>query len=98
MAGPLMHLVSIDSDAKTIYDAISTEKGLASFWTADSSAEARTGSLARFGFHGPVLEMTVEELVPGKKVRWSTRGGFDEGRGVPFTKEHGVALTDEPLP
>jgi uncharacterized protein YndB with AHSA1/START domain len=78
MAGPLMHLVTIDAEADKIYDALSTTRGLASFWTADSHAEAKVGSTARFGFHGPVLEMKVDELKPGKRVRWSTAGGFPE--------------------
>lgn len=87
MAGPLMHLVSIDADADKIYEALSTQKGLASFWTADTHAEPKKGSTARFGFHGPVLEMSVEDLVPQKRVRWLTRGGFDEWKGTSVTWE-----------
>ena len=82
MAGPLMHMVLIDADENKIYEALSTAKGLASFWTADSHAEPKVGSTARFGFHGPVLEMTVDELKPGKRVRWSTKGGIPEWNGT----------------
>jgi uncharacterized protein YndB with AHSA1/START domain len=82
MAGPLMHMVVIDSDTEKIYQALSTSKGLASFWTADSHAEPKTGTIARFGFGGPVLEMKVDELTPGKRVRWSTHGGFDAWKGT----------------
>jgi uncharacterized protein YndB with AHSA1/START domain len=78
MAGPLMHSVTIDGDAEKIYEALSTSQGLASFWTRDSQAEPKVGSIARFGFGGPVLEMKVEELRPGRLVRWSTHGGFPE--------------------
>ena len=39
MAGPLMHMVVIDAEAGKIYEALSTTKGLAIFWTADSHAE-----------------------------------------------------------
>ncbi|HKW70594.1 MAG TPA: SRPBCC domain-containing protein [Candidatus Dormibacteraeota bacterium] len=85
MAGPLMHTVEIDADANKIYDALSTSQGLASFWTADSHAEPKVGSIAKFGFHGPVLEMTVDELTPGKRVRWSTLGGFPEWKGTTVT-------------
>jgi uncharacterized protein YndB with AHSA1/START domain len=85
MAGPLMHMVVIDADPSKIYDALSTAKGLASFWTADSHAQAREGSLAKFGFHGPVLEMKVAELRPGSRVRWSTSGGFDAWKGTTVT-------------
>jgi uncharacterized protein YndB with AHSA1/START domain len=65
MAGPLMHTVEIDADPTKIYEALSTSKGLASFWTADSHAEPKVGSIAKFGFHGPVLEMKVVALEPG---------------------------------
>jgi uncharacterized protein YndB with AHSA1/START domain len=76
MAAALMHTVAISSEAEKIYQAISTGEGLASFWTRDSQAEAKVGSIARFGFGGPVLEMKVEELLPGRLVRWSSHTGF----------------------
>jgi uncharacterized protein YndB with AHSA1/START domain len=87
MAGPLMHMVLIDAEAGKIYEALSTTKGLASFWTADSHAEPREGSTAKFGFHGPVLEMKVDKLAPGKLVSWSTAGGFDDWNGTTVTWE-----------
>lgn len=85
MAGPLMHMVVINADANKIYEALSTTKGLASFWTTDSHAEPQVGSIAKFGFHGPVLEMKVDELEPGKRVRWSTSNGFPEWKGTTVT-------------
>jgi uncharacterized protein YndB with AHSA1/START domain len=42
MAGPLMHSVTIEGDPSKIYEAISTGKGLASFWTKDSHADPRS--------------------------------------------------------
>ena len=87
MAGPLMHSVTIDADADKIYEAISTAKGLASFWTADSHAEPKVGSIAKFGFHGPQLEMKVDELKPGKLVRWSMHAPFPGWEGTTVTWE-----------
>ena|SRR5713226_9827250 len=87
MAGPLMHMVLIDADANKIYDAISTGKGLASFWTKESHADAKEGSIAKFGFGGPSLEMKVDELKPGRLVRWSTHRGFDDWNGTSVTWE-----------
>jgi uncharacterized protein YndB with AHSA1/START domain len=87
MAGALMHSVTIDRDAERIYEAISTGAGLASFWTRDSQAEPKVGSIARFGFGGPVLEMKVEELKPGRLVRWSTQGGFPDWVNTTVTWE-----------
>jgi uncharacterized protein YndB with AHSA1/START domain len=87
MAAALMHSVTIDSEAADIYKAISTGEGLASFWTRDSQAEPKVGSIARFGFGGPVLEMKVEELKPGRLVRWSTHGGFPGWENTTVTWE-----------
>lgn len=82
MAAPLMHSVTIKADADKIYEAISTGKGLASFWTRESQAEPKVGSIAHFGFGGSRLELKVEELKPGKLVRWSNHGGFPEWVGT----------------
>src|SRR5712692_6108472 len=87
MAGPLMHMVLIDADANKIYQAISTGKGLASFWTKDSQADAKVGSIAKFGFGGPSLEMKVDELEPGKLVKWSTHKGFPTWDGTTVSWE-----------
>ena len=95
MAGSLEHMVLIDADADKIYEAISTGKGLASFWTRDSHAEPKVGSTAKFGFGGPVLEVKVAELKPGKRVKWSNVSGFPGWEATTVTweikpaKEHG---------
>lgn len=87
MAGPLMHTVTINGDPDEIYKAISTGKGLASFWTRESQAEPKVGSIARFGFGGPKLELKVAELKPGKLVRWLDAGGFPGWEGTTITWE-----------
>jgi uncharacterized protein YndB with AHSA1/START domain len=91
MAVPLMHSVTIAADANKIYEAISTGKGLASFWTKDSVAEPKIGSIAKFGFGGPVLELKVDKLQPGKLVRWSSHDGFPQWKGTTITWELGAA-------
>ncbi len=87
MAGPLMHTVTIKGEPDEIYKAISTGKGLGSFWTRDSQAEPKVGSIAKFGFGGPTLELKVAELKPGKLVRWSDAGGFPGWEGTTITWE-----------
>ena len=61
--------VTVNAPPGRITDALSTAGGLASFWTADSHAEPQPGSVARFGFGGPQLEMRVDQLDPGRRVR-----------------------------
>jgi len=87
MAGPLMHTVTVNADPDEIYKAISTGKGLASLCTRESQAEPKVGSIAKFGFGGPKLELKVAELKPGKLVRWLDAGGFPGWEGTTITWE-----------
>ena len=87
MAAPLMHSVTIDAKPDKIYEAISTGAGLASFWTSDSKAEPRVGSVANFGFGGPTQRMKVDELSPAKRLiraAWPTAGPVSEQAGQVF--------------
>jgi uncharacterized protein YndB with AHSA1/START domain len=82
MASTLVHTVTIAAGADKIYEAISTGQGLASFWTKDSQAEPRVGSIAKFGFGGPRLELKVAELTPAKLVRWVSHEVFPDWAGT----------------
>src|SRR2546427_12168511 len=76
MAAPLVHQVNVKSTPETIYKAVSTAQGLASFWTSESKAEPKVGSIATFGFGGPSQRMRIDELVPGKRVKWTGLNEF----------------------
>jgi len=76
MAAPLVHQVNVKSTPEKIYKAISTAEGLGAFWTSESKAEPKVGSIASFGFGGPTQRMRVDELVPGKRVRWTGLADF----------------------
>jgi len=76
MAAPLVHQVNVKATPEAIYKAVSTADGLASFWTSESKAEPKVGSIASFGFGGPTQRMRVDELVPGKRVKWTGLADF----------------------
>jgi len=76
MAAPLVHQVNVKATPETIYRAISTAGGLQAFWTSDSKAEPKVGSIASFGFGGPTQRMRIDELVPGKRVKWTGLNDF----------------------
>jgi len=84
MTGPMLHTVDVDSDAGTIYAAITTRAGEAAFWTSDCDVEPVVGSIARFAFPGaPVdLRMKLDELSPGRRIRWSCLGDFPRWAGT----------------
>jgi uncharacterized protein YndB with AHSA1/START domain len=89
MAVEILHGVDIMAAPETVFDAITTSKGEAGFWTADSSAEPVVGSVARFGFPGTdmVVRMEVQELETGRRVVWSCQGEFPYWEGTTITWE-----------
>lgn len=80
----LHHGVEIEASPEKVYEAIATREGLRGWWTADSHADADVGGKAEFGFEGreAVFRMTIDELVPGKRVRWTCHGDHPEWRGT----------------
>jgi len=65
------HLVFIKSTPEKIYEAITTQRGIASWWSASNNAKPEAGSVYRISFGGDYYkEIKVSELVPGKKVTW----------------------------
>jgi len=78
MNGPMLHAVDVDADPGSVFGAIATRAGVASFWTSDLDLEPVVGSVARFGFPGaPVdLRMRIDALESGRLVRWSCLGDF----------------------
>jgi uncharacterized protein YndB with AHSA1/START domain len=76
MAAPLVHQVNIKATPDVIYRALSTAEGLAAFWTSESQAEPRVGSVASFGFGGPTQRMRIDELAPGRSVKWTALPDF----------------------
>ncbi|MFQ5989817.1 MAG: SRPBCC domain-containing protein [Candidatus Methylomirabilales bacterium] len=81
------HEIVIDASPEKVYDAIATQEGLRGWWTGDSVAEPRVGSIAEFGFYNRqfLFRMRVEELMPGKKVVWSCVGDHDEWKDTRLT-------------
>src|SRR6266566_6566274 len=73
-----IHAVDVHASSATLYRALTTTAGLASFWTTDSTAEPRVGSVAEFGFLGAPakLKMRVESLEPDTRVIWKSLGPF----------------------
>jgi uncharacterized protein YndB with AHSA1/START domain len=68
--------VETDADKDTIYRALTTIDGLASFWTPAVDGNPDLGGTLRFGFAAAPaeLEMTVAELTPSETVVWNCAG------------------------
>lgn len=85
----ILHQITINAPADKVYDALTTEEGLKSWWTADTVAEPKIGSIAEFGFfnRATVFRMEIEELIPGKNVIWKCLGEPEEWKGTELTFE-----------
>lgn len=80
----ILHWIRLDAPPERVFEAVTTEEGLSSWWTHDVEAEPVEGSTAIFGFkdRSVVFRMRVEELRPPELVRWTCQGDFDEWRGT----------------
>ena len=70
----IRHRVGINGSADAIYRLLTTDEGLARWWTTDTSGAGEPGSIIhfRFGEDGPRFE--VVELIPQRLVRWRHYG------------------------
>ncbi|HYE53715.1 MAG TPA: SRPBCC domain-containing protein [Chitinophagaceae bacterium] len=79
----IRHELLIEASPEKIYDAITTQEGLAGWWTPQVSATAGLNSTARFPF-GPnyFKEMKIVELKPAAQVKWACIAGAGEWVGT----------------
>ncbi|HEX6208351.1 MAG TPA: hypothetical protein VF058_08345, partial [Actinomycetota bacterium] len=66
MGREMMFAVDIEAEPAAVFEALSTEPGLESFWTSNCDARPEVGSVARFGFgKAPMdLRMRIDVLEP----------------------------------
>lgn len=84
----ILHRVGIRASPKKVYEARSSQPGLAGWWTRDTKASAKVGSVNEFrfgedGFNG----MKVVELTPGKRVKWTCIDAAKEWIGTTVSFE-----------
>jgi uncharacterized protein YndB with AHSA1/START domain len=82
----IKHLFHINAPKEKVFEAITTIKGLSSWWTNNVSGESKVGEVIefRFGdFGGP--DMKVKEIKPNESVTWECVGKNDGWLGHIFT-------------
>ncbi len=74
------HEVPINAPPERVYEALTTQEGLSSWWTADTVIEPIVGGRAEFGFvnRTTVFRMRIDELEPDVRVVWTCLGDPDE--------------------
>ena len=68
----IVHSVDIETTPDRLYEAITTQKGLAGWWTPQVKAEPMMGVLNEFHFVGTTLKFRVDKLEPARHVTWSS--------------------------
>jgi len=72
------HQVGIKAPPETIYELLTTDKGLSQWWTNDVSGAGAVGSIIKFRFNGGGPDFLVSQLVPNKTVIWKHDGSMPE--------------------
>ena len=73
----IVHVVDIKVPRKTVYEAVTTEKGLSSWWTTKVKAAPAVGGVVHFSFApGMNPDMQVTALEPGL-VSWKCVSGHE---------------------
>src|SRR5438046_2089977 len=87
----IVHRIGIKKPAAEVYSALSTIKGLAGWWTQDTTGTSKVGGEIQFRFYdskGKIMgEMHTEvlKLDPNKLVQWRVKAGPPEWIGTDIT-------------
>ena|SRR5689334_15708659 len=87
----IIHRIGIKSSAKQVYNAISTIKGLAGWWTESVEGDEKVEGKITFRFFTKagkeigMMMMQVKELKPEQYVRWQCVDGPPEWIGTDIT-------------
>ncbi len=79
----IKHLLYINANPSRVYKAITTQKGLSSWWTTKTKADAIIGSVAEFWFSDKYHnKMYIVKLEINKYVEWECLDGDKEWIGT----------------
>lgn len=77
------HKLLINAPAREVYEAITSQAGLAGWWTPGAEAQPEVNTVARFHFGGGYFkEMKITSLIPSKEVKWNCITGASEWIGT----------------
>jgi uncharacterized protein YndB with AHSA1/START domain len=68
------HRVGIKGPAEQIYSRLTTDPGLALWWTSNTRGAGKVGSIIDFRFGSTLVNFEVVELIPDLLVRWRHSG------------------------
>lgn len=73
----------LSASVEEVYKAITTEKGIKSWWTVDCDISTEIGGVHSFRFERLLFNsMKIVNLVPNEKVHWTCVEGWNEWKGT----------------
>lgn len=79
----IKHYLVIESSPQKVYEAITTRKGIANWWTLQTEIGDKIGDINVFDFGNRYHnEMEMTDLQPGKRVEWKCLIGDKEWIGT----------------
>ncbi len=84
----IIHRVGIKAPLSKVYEAVATVKGVAGWWTKETTGADNVGGEIKFRFLTPqgkelgAMGMEVVTLTPNKKVQWKVKAGPPEWIGT----------------
>jgi len=74
----IIHRIGIAGSISDVYNALTTDKGLSTWWTTDTSGAGEVGSIIAFRFDGGGPDFKITELQKNSLVRWKHSGDIPE--------------------
>jgi uncharacterized protein YndB with AHSA1/START domain len=78
----IRHKLVIKTNPQKVYDAITTQQGLESWWCKQATAKPEVGFVNVFVFGQVRIELKILELVANKTVKWECVNQLDEWIGT----------------
>ena len=86
-ATAIHHRLLIEKPVENVYEALTTQEGIAGWWTPETLAKPEVGSVSVFSFDGHSIEIKVEELKPYSLVKWRVLKASEEWNETTVTFE-----------
>jgi uncharacterized protein YndB with AHSA1/START domain len=84
----ILHETTIQATPEKVFQALTEQKGLASWSTVNTAAKPEVGSTAEFTFSQPtpfLIKMKIDKLEAGRKVYWTVEQGAPDWGGTRVT-------------
>ena len=79
----ILHRVGVEKASPAqVYDVLTTLDGLSGWWTEKTTGKTEPGGVIEFRFPPGGFDMQVQELDPGRLVRWEVVDGPAEWIGT----------------